>query len=280
MSQAENIVKKFLRQESMSKSVDCYVLRHAGKGSKGVDVEVFEMSEALTVDELDNLAVMIVGRAQLDADGWGPALQRYTLTSMVKDHASARVVFRLKGAVDLDIDDEESGEESPNQRGLLQQLMRHNEANNRTMVASVGAILTSMGRRMESQDKLIENLMHQRIESFQIVEDSLSRKHEREMERFVLEEKEKRVTIGLSKVTMLIPVIMDKLSGGKLPSKTDPTMMMLGELIGSMSVEQLQAVQRSLSPEQQIVFYSLLKKFQEQKALPADSGANGVQKEN
>jgi len=285
MNSAEKIVKSFLGQEGVSKSIERYELRHAAKGRAGNVVETFDITEALTAPELENLATIIIARAQLDADGIGPSIQRYTLNSYIagEDSPSGRINFRLRGASDIDLDgDDEAGEEPANQRGLLTQLMRHNEQNNRTLMNSMGAMLTSMARRMESSDRMVEKLMEDRFRSFEIIEEAYSRKHERELEMEQVKAKDQRIAFGMQKVSMLIPVILDRLAGAKNPPSNDPTVMMLSELIESMSGPQLEAIRRSLSTEQQIVFIAMLKKFQERKALPnGESGTNGTpQKEN
>lgn len=280
MTSQEKVVSKFLRSEQIAKNIGKYVLRHAGTGAKGHPVETFEITESLTLEELDNLAGMIVGRAQIDADGLGPKLQRYTLTSFIGEDAAGRCSFRLKGASDFDLDgEEEAGEEAPTMRGLTQQLMRHNEANNRTLVGSMGSMFTAMTRRMESQDRMIEKMMEQRVRDIEVIEDALGRKHERDMEMEAQKAKDARIAFGLSKVSMLIPVMLDKLAGGKTQS-TDPTVLMLSELVSSMNVDQLENIRKTLSPEQQIVFITMLKKFQERKSLPEGTPDSGTQKEN
>lgn len=273
MNPTQKRVAEFLRKESFNKSVNKYVLRSAGKGRTGIKVEDFEITESLSIDELGNLALMIVETAQNDADGHGPMVQRYTLTSVItgedKEEAASRVTFRMRGNADLDVDgDEEAGEEAPNMRGLTQQLMRHNEVNNRTMVGNIGTMLNLMTRRMESQDRMIEKLWDDRMRSLELIEEAHGRRHERDLETMRETKKEERLTIGINKMMMFVPVLLDKLSGGKMPAKLDATMLMFKELVQSMSIDQFESVRRQLSPEQQIVFFTLLKKFQEQKQLP------------
>jgi hypothetical protein len=282
---ADKIVGTFLRQEGVSKNVCRYELKHSTRGRDDTAVETFDITEALTVNELDNLASIIVARAQLDADGIGPSVQRYTLTSYIEnsEEPSGRINFRLRGASDVDIDGDsfEVTEDNATSKGLMTQLMRHIEQNNRTMSMTMGAVLTSMARRMESADRTVEKLLSERLQSFEILEEALGRKHEREMESERERAKDQRIAFGMQKVSMLIPVILDKVSGGKSAKSDDPMVMMLGELIESMNTTQLEAIRRSLSAEQQIVFITMLKKFQERKALPSGDSANGTpQKEN
>ncbi len=282
---SEKLVARFLRQEQTSKNIVKYVLRHASKGRTGNEVESFEITEALSVDELDNLAAVIVSRAQLDADGVGPAIQRYVLVSLLEDDKpSGRQPFRLKGNSDMDIDgDDEAGEESPNQRGLLQQLMRHNEANSRTIVQSTAAIQMSMSRQMERQERLIEKLMEDRMKSFEVIEEAMSRKHERDLEVMKENAKEQRIAFGLNKIMGLLPVALSALSKGKIPMDAEkhPTLLMIKELVSGLESEQIDHLQRSLKPEQKILFFKVMQTISEsQKALPNGTPDSGVEKEN
>jgi hypothetical protein len=282
---AEKLISKFLRQESVSKSVAKFVLRHAAKGRSGHEVETFEITEALTVEDLDNLAAMIVSRAQMDADGVGPAIQRYTLTSYIgvgnDEKASGRQTFRLRGNSDIDVDgDEEAGEESPTNKGLLSQLMRHNEANSRTIVQSTGAILTSMARRMEQQDKLVEKLMEDRLRSLEIVEEAMTRKHERDMEMAQVNAKEQRIAFGLNKIMSLLPVALSALSKGRIPADKSPMALMVGELVDGLTEDQIKSIATNLSAEQRILFLKVYQGSKEQKKLPEGPSVNGTQKED
>jgi hypothetical protein len=265
MTNTERNIERFLRSELCNKDIGKLVLKHASPGAKGNDVETFELTEAIPSEELSNFAILIVGRAQTDADGFGTGLHRYQVQTFYRDgeKASGRIVFRLKGSDDFDED--EAGEEAPTGKGLLQQLMRHNEANNRAMVGSTASLLNLMVRRMESQDRVLEKLLEERTKMFETLEAAKSQQHERDMGLMVEDAKQRRLDVGFQKISMLFPVVLDKLSGGKIPAQNDPTMMMLNELISSMNMEQFQAIQRTLSPEQQIVFMNVLQKFQESK---------------
>lgn len=282
MMSSEKLVGKFLRQESTSKNVSKYVLRHAAKGRQGNEVETFEITESLTEMELENLAAVIVSRAQSDADGIGPAIQRYVLLSLGGDDTvMGRQPFRLRGTSDLDLDgDDEAGEEPANMKGLMSQLMRHNEAQARTMQMSLGSILTSQARRMESQDRLIERLMEDRLKSFEVVEEAMSRKHEREMEMESLRSKEQRTAFGLSKIMALLPVALSAFSKGKIPTDKTPMVLMVEELVNGLSEDQLKGIAGQLQPEQRIILLQVFKTIQERKSLPEGQPGNGVQKEN
>lgn len=271
-SNTEKNVTDFLRKELTSKGITSFVLKHAGKGSKGSEVETFNISEAIDYDQIPQLASLILSSAQSDADGMGPSVQRYVLNSYREEAQSSRVVFRLRGNAE-DFDEDESGEEAPTSKGLLSQLMRHNEANNRALVGSVGVMMGRMANQMESLARVNEKLMDDRLKMFEILEEAHSRKHERDIERLQLESDEKRKDKLFEKASMLIPVILSKLTGGAIPNRTDPVMMMVGELVESLSVEQLGAIRSQLGPEQQIVFLNMLQVWQSQKTKALPNGA-------
>lgn len=279
----EKHVARFLRQLQCSESIKKYVLRHAGKGSRGHDIETFEINEALEPSDLDILASTIHGRAQMDADGLGPDIQRYTLTAYLgDDKAVSRVAFRVRGEADVDLDEErETGEEAPNMRGMTQQLMRHNEANNRTLVGSMGIMLQAMGRRLDASEKLNERLLEDRMKQFQLIEDARSQEAERQMMIESERSKHEMIRDGVKKATMLLPVAIDYVTKGKFAVRDTPLSIMLKNLTGSMTLEQVQAIASQLKPEQQIVFFQLIQNMQGDSEKPKDEGekvgSNGVE---
>lgn len=258
------------------------VLRSAAPGSKGNDVETFEVrASELELEEIPILAGNILQRAQDDADGNGPGVSRFLVYAYRKgeNKPSARYPFRLRGESDLDMDSE-SGEEAPTAKGIITQLMRHNEAMARILVQTTGASMASMARRLESADKLNEALAKERREMFVTLEEAKSEQHNRDMELMLTEGGMKRKDQAFAKLMALVPMVINKIAGSKLlPDKSDPIMMLLEPLIGSLDQAQFQAIAQSLTPEQQIMFVDLLKTFQERKQL-AEKNANGETKEN
>lgn len=265
-----------------SKPPERLVLRSAAPGSRGNDVETFEVrASELELEEIPVFAGNILMRAQEDADGNGPGVSRYVVYAYRKGESkpSGRYPFRLRGESDLDMDSE-SGEEAPTTKGIITQLMRHNENMMRLLVQSTGASMASMARRLESADKLNEALAKERREMFATLEEAKSEQHTRDMDLLLTEGSLKRKDAAFAKLMSLVPMVINKIAGNKvLPDKSDPLMMLLEPLIGSLNQEQFQAIAQNLTPEQQIMFVDLLKTFQERKQL-AEKSANGETKEN
>lgn len=264
----------WLRSElCKAKPPEKLVLRTAAPGARGTPVETFEIETRLELEEIPVLANNILARAQDDANGNGPNVHRYILLSFRKEEGkpSAKHSFRLRGESDLDFD-EEAGDEPANLKGMLTQFMRHNEAMTRTVVQSTSALTAIMVRRLESSDRTIQKLIEERNENFKVLEEARSEQHNREIEAHLITESEKRKDQAFQKLMALVPMVLNKLAGGKvLPDKSDPLMMLLEPLIGSMTAEQFQAIQGTLNPEQSLMFVDLLQTFQKRKQLTETS---------
>lgn len=253
------------------KPVAKIVLRSAPVGGKGIEIETFELEASeIQLEEIPVYAESVIARAQEDADSSGSRITRYTLQSFRKgdEKPAARYSFRLRGESDPDLDEESGGEEPANPRGLLSQLMRHNEAIMRTFVTSTNALSATMARRLESADRLNERLTHELTEQRRIVEEARGEQHVRDMEMMSEDASIKRKDAAFGKMMALVPLVINKLAGGKvLPDKSDPMMMLLEPFISSMTPDQFQAIQGTLSPEQTIMFVELLQAFQKRKQL-------------
>lgn len=254
-------------------------LRTAAPGARGTNIEEWQPVK-LELEELPTLGNEILQRAQDDADGNGPSIHRYVIHAMDKGESKprAKYSFRLRGESDIDLDDEEGGE-APTQKGLMTQLMRHNEAIMRTNQSGMTSLIGMMVRRLEASDNHIEQLIKERREHFSVLEAAQSEASNRDMQAMIEMKNQDRKDLAFQKLMTLAPLVVNKIVGSKiLPDKSDPLMMMLEPLIGSMSGEQLQAIQSTLNMEQTIMFVELLSAFQKRKQISAPSG--DTKKEN
>lgn len=258
----EKSVSRFIRGECAARNVTRFILRHVSGKGKGTEIESFDIVEALESEgDADRFASLVYQRAQMDADGYGTATQRYMLFSVHKqgeeEKLGSRVTFRCKGDVDLDIDEDDGGDEPATNRGLLAQLMRHNENNNRTLVGSTQALMTGMARQVDAVMKQNERLLDERSKMLAMIEESLTEKHLREMQALQETKKQERIDFGLKKAALLAPVALDYLTGGKMGAPSSSQVMMK-ELASTLTPEQLQALQGIMSPEQLITLFRLI----------------------
>jgi len=269
----EGDITKFLRThlaQTREVPVSRIALRHAAASAKGQDVESFSIpEEGFTIDTLQIFAQEILSRAQSDADGLG-GVQRYVIQIYDNGKASlGRFAFRLRGQED-EFDDSMNGEEAPTMRGLLQQLMRHNEANARTMNLMFQGMSTSLVRRIESQDRLIEGLVEKRQKDLVVMEEARTQQHERDMQLLLTENAENRKDKLVEKLSLMLPVALNHLVGKKVLDGDDPNVLMLKAFAGSLSPEQLQSIQSGLSVEQRVVLYKIIQGLQTTKELPGN----------
>jgi hypothetical protein len=281
----ERELDRFLRQQIFAEREDGaapyrLVLRHAAAGTKGNDVESFAIKEGFSTDDLREFRNTIIERAQSDADGMG-GVQRYVLHAYLKGEPRSvgRFSFRVRGG-DEEYD-ESGGEEPATQKGLLTQLMRHNEQNNKNLTASIGAMVGSVTRRLEAQDALIEKLIRQRMEYIELVEEMKSKQHDRDMALLQLESSEKRKDAIFEKVQVLVPVLLNKLIGKNIVPSDDPLVLQFKELISTLDKGQFERILQSLNSPQQISLITLLQSMQaaeekknEQKKLKGEGEAS------
>lgn len=276
MNNQEKYIARFLRQESTSKKISRYHLRFAARGKSGHPVETFDIVEALDLEDLDRLAETIHARAQMDANGMGPsaAPYRYTLTSVERakeegeeDFESGRVHFRVRAEADLALDgDSEAGEEAPTSTGLLTQLMRHNEANNRVLVGALQTILGGQAKREEMLNGTIERLLNERDDMFTAIEAARSQEHERKLLAESEHAKQQRINFGIQKLALLAPVALEYMTGGKIKAKDSPQSLIIKELISGFTPEQFAMLGRILRPEQMAAFARLWESMKETEA--------------
>lgn len=270
-NEAERKVATWLKSElCKDKPPAKIVLRSAGVGNKGTEVDSWSVEVRIELEEIPALANTIVSRAQEDADGNGPTITRYVVLAydkgQSKDKARSRFAMRLRGEADLDLDDD-SGEEPATMKGLLSQLMRHNEAMARTLVAVSSSSSMSMVRRLESSDKQVDSLIAERMAYFEEREKSRSEEHARDQEAFLVGKEQERKDAMFQKLMGLVPIVVNRIAGQKaLPSGDDPMMSMLEALVGTMDASQFQAIAGNLKPEQQLTFFEILRTFQARKA--------------
>lgn len=253
-------IERFLRKnilQARNEAITKIVLRHAMPGTKGSDVESFSVPD--DPDHLSETANEIISRAEEDANGMG-GIQRYVLNlyESTNPKSAARFPFRIRGQDEEFDDGGAGGEEAPTSKGLLQQLMRHNEANSRTMTVAIGGIVNALVRRLDASDARVEKLMEQRYQMYETLEASMSQQHMRDMEMLQQDASEKRKEQVFGKLMLLLPAVLNKLSGKKVMDGDDPMTLMVRGFAESLTPDQIRSLAEKLTQEQQIVLAQLL----------------------
>jgi len=194
-----------------------------------------------------------------DAEGMAAGLQRYKILCYVKhkSNAHSRFTFAMSGAND-EVDDTGVSEPATG-KGLLGQLMRHNEAIMRTAVMSTNQNMAMMQRTIGRQNEHIEKLLEDRRETFEVTEDLKSQRHDRELASLQMENQEKRYSEMFDKASLLLPAVVNRVAGKKLlPENVSPMQDMLKGLAESLTEDQLAKIMPTLKPEQQIALLEFM----------------------
>ncbi len=241
-------------------------LRHVqagGNSSKDGDVwsvKIEHNDECVTLPEEDCLELVhdIEEAASCDADGLG-GVQRYKLLAyFVRESVPRRFTFRMKGAGD-EVEDDDALSEPATKQGHMAQMMRHNEAIMRISVSSQAKVSAIMQKTVASQQDQIDKLLKDRRAGFEMMEDLRSKHHERELATLEFEHSADMKEKALEKGSMLIPAIVNRLSGRKiLPESATPAEQMMLSLAESLSAEQIEKLLMTMSADQQVTFCELL----------------------
>ncbi len=256
----ENFFRREFAKNRGEKPLIKITVRHAASGAKGLDVTSIDLAdrESISIDDMNSLSDEILSIAQTDADGQG-GVNRYVVYLHAKDEPRtvAKHPFKLRGIKDEF--DEEGGDEPATLKGLVAQQMRHTEAMAKTMVHSVQGITQIMARRLEESDRTISRIMEVNQKNQQLLEDARNEEHTRNMELLQFEAKETRKSQMFEKLSVLVPVVLNKLAGQKIMNADDPMVMMLKSFSESLSPEQMKSIQGTLKPEQAILLINIMK---------------------
>jgi len=228
------------------------VLRSATPGSAGQEIEEFIVPhEGWNSDNISALRDDILSRAQVDADGMGNKIQRYVVMALEQGETKGpRFPFRVRSENDDD------GEEAPNEKGIISQLMRHNEVMMRAMTIGNAAQMQHLTRQIEILSSQNASMMEKQINGFQALEEAKNEQHSREIEMMSVGAAEERKNAAtdkvLQKVDLLLPAIIGKITNK--PLLTEPQNNSLQTLINTMTPAQLSQLQNTFTPEQLVLF--------------------------
>jgi len=237
-------------------------LRHVIQGNKiGSEISQFEVSTAMQGPDIEALVNEIETHAYDDASGIsGGGIQRYVLLPYYKlspDKPIGRLVFNVSSN-----EDGESGDtldsEPATQKGLLSQLMRHNEALSKTLVLGMQSVIQSQQRTINQQSQQLEHVSDKHFEAISLIEDLSTGKHERELETKRLELRQQMQLESFNNIKMLMPVVVNKLTGKKIMKEpVTAQQMLLKQFMDSIKPEQFQTFLGQMNQEQQIAMMEL-----------------------
>ena len=251
------------------------------EGSKKQEVRIArakELSEEITEAAIEDVSNFLKGT------------HKYVVKC---DNVRARCVFTLKVNQTED-DDMDDIEETPNKKGLLSQLMRHQEKIMKVAVGSVKNVIDMQSKAIRDKDDRIKALEDKQIETIRITEDLVSGQHARNMEIRKLEKKEKRMDeiagVVMQGAPMLLQMVANSASKKEEGSSetrepqqaqshqtSDSPIEAVAEmLMGTFTTEQLSKIQASglFAPEQLLMIIKLAQAIDAKNQAKPQNGEN------
>ncbi len=252
------------------------IVRHVSGGKASSELGSIPVPKKMEDEQWFNEACSAIENMVYDdAEGLG-GVQTYVVFAYFElrsDKPGGRFTIRETSSGDVDPEDIES--EPPTKTGVLTQMMRHTEAATRMSLMSASQVMNTMRSTIARQADQIEKLIVERHAGFEIMERLKSQDLER---RMLVEHEEKDTKFKqdvLDKITPLVPVLINRLTGRKmLPEKKTAIEGMAQGLIESMTPEQMDKLQSVFTPAQMV---SLLEIFQVVQP-PEKPGGNGAAK--
>jgi hypothetical protein len=141
------------------------------------------------VKSAQELAQEIVGEATSDVENFLKGKHKYVVRCQ---DVNARCVFTLtvNETEDEDMDDIE---ETPNKKGLLSQLMRHQEKVMKLAVGATKNVIDMQNRTIREAQERVKQLEERQVENIRLTEELVSGAHARNIEIRRIEKKEKRM---------------------------------------------------------------------------------------
>jgi hypothetical protein len=216
------------------------------------DGETIEHEIALNMDESDisGLARQFYLAADEDAQGLG-GLQSYRVLVMRKHSAGATGRWNFRIVAGEDSYDESGLTEAIDTKGLLGQCMRHTEQFMRNSTQVSMQMLSIQQRTISKQAAQIDSLVAKSFQSFELMEELISRKHERDME---VREQENSMQITetiTDTVKVLAPIAVNKIVGKKiLPEENSSSEEILQSTFATITPAQMERMERIFTPTQ------------------------------
>jgi hypothetical protein len=234
------------------------IIRHLPKNSKvGEDIHTIEVPKEAEEDFLDYTVSEILSTAESDATGIGEnqSYAAYSFHGKNKKHTK-RLTFCVMAQMS-DSDESEKSEQATKQ-GHMAQMMRHNNALFKNSVDSMSQVLKTFqvtNTRLSDQN---EALMADKLKTIQIVEELTSLGQQRQLETKKQEAKIHMMEQSMEKLTMLMPHIVNKLTGKKMLPAPSGIQNSIESLAGSITEEQVELIQSKFTPEQQAAIMDII----------------------
>lgn len=214
----------------------------------------------------DKVILDVAEAAQRDANDLG-GIQTYAVYAYYTADKSwiPRKIFRV--AAEDEIEREREGiSEPPTEKGILAQLMRHNEINSKNSLVSMGYILTTFQKEIQQQREQNRIFLNQQIDMTILVQEVLNDASKRRIDEKQAEIQVSMIEGVFDHLKIGLPILINRLAGKEVfPAKMDRELYMMATLFEGLAPEQQAELTGMLRPEQLSILAELLGMYEERK---------------
>jgi len=288
-----NWIRKMIAHDGgeASDTVARLVLRHQSpSAAQGADVHSIRVPKTLPGDPCEDWATEMEQAASEDAEGLAGAVQTYVIYAFAtSDRSLARPISRCPLRIAAEgnelatmsgggrgggLNDDSGGldSEPANLRGLLSQLMRHNEGSNRTLVLGTQQLLMGLSRQNQKLQEMVERSFDRDLETMKMMESMHSERHEREVITVKAVKQEERKSEAFEKIMMLLPNVVNRLAGKKVMNETtSPMEEMIDKFGSSLKDHQVEKFMSILDGDQQMLMLSVIQSIRAKQQAEKDT---------
>jgi hypothetical protein len=175
---------------------------------------------------------------------------------------SDRKIFRIEG-IGANPDSLLGETEQPDTRGIVSQMMRHNEASARISLGQTLGIVEHYKAILRERDARIAALEAKLEQVGELQHEIVSMQHERTLDLIREKRVDKRTAFVREKLEMLTPVIMSKVLGAGTPKGSGSIFgeEVLRQFLKSLGPQQFAAITGALNPEQVVALYEIFERY-------------------
>lgn len=188
--------------------------------------------------------------------------QRFQISSYDPQGATDEPIRTCTFVVDQGFTDanEQAGSEPPDAVGIVAQLMRYNNEIFRMHNAATGALTHHLANTVGKQTEQIDKLMSDRMNTIVIMEELMTRKHQREIETEQTKAEIARKDELFNKIMQLGPVAINKIAGQELVrqknTELEAAVMTFMETVKPSTLDRL--ADAGILDKQQLILFSTI----------------------
>lgn len=244
-------IREAITDQDKDDQITALSLVHMVNGEPGKEIHTFKFAPGKGQEPKD-LADMFMGKARSFAQDL-PGVQTFCLLAFYgSKEPGAYQPFIVSGQ----LDNHGIGSETPDERGMRAQQMRHSDAFFAQLFRRQEQLDIAMGRTIELQNRMVETLgaslvqvQHDNIEAFEVVKNLLiekeSKAHENETQRLEYERK----TREREQYLKMIPMLVNSLSGREIFPQGAQDTALVEMIADKLDEDQIMKLAQVLPPE-------------------------------